>query len=450
MQYDVVILGAGITGLIVAYELNKKGYKVLVLEKEKEVGGLLRSVKIRNYFIEAYYHHMFPDNKNILCLIKELGLIKNLIWKKSSIAFLFKDRFFELSKPSDLIKFRPLTFYDKIKFISLMLKIKLIKGSKKFDNYYAKNWIIENSSYNLYKKLFEPLLKSKFGNNLNKISALWFIERIKIRSKGGLNMETLGYLKGGFQQLINKLVTEITKSNSKIKTEMDVKKVILKNNEIKAINYNNQKVRCRCVVSTIPPVAMLEVFKLPKNYKKKLEELEYQGSICILLGLNKNLTNYYWTNLIIEGTEFGAIIEHTNLINPNHYNQDNIVYLASYPNNNSKIWEFKNQKIFEIYFNSLRKIFPKLKEEDIKWWRIFKDKNTSLIYKKGILSKILGYKTPITNLFIGGMFNSYPERTMDLSIKKGKDLANLCIETFEKIEKNIKKPINYGGDAKVV
>jgi len=33
MEYDVAVLGGGITGLTAAHELSKKGFKVLIIEK---------------------------------------------------------------------------------------------------------------------------------------------------------------------------------------------------------------------------------------------------------------------------------------------------------------------------------------------------------------------------------------------------------------------------------
>ena len=38
---DVIVIGAGYTGLAAAYDLAKAGLKVTVLEKEPSVGGLL-------------------------------------------------------------------------------------------------------------------------------------------------------------------------------------------------------------------------------------------------------------------------------------------------------------------------------------------------------------------------------------------------------------------------
>ena len=41
MAKKIVVLGAGITGVAVAYELSKKGYSVILLEKNDKIGGFI-------------------------------------------------------------------------------------------------------------------------------------------------------------------------------------------------------------------------------------------------------------------------------------------------------------------------------------------------------------------------------------------------------------------------
>jgi UDP-galactopyranose mutase len=39
MKYDYLIVGAGFFGSICAYELKKKGYSILVIDKRDHIGG---------------------------------------------------------------------------------------------------------------------------------------------------------------------------------------------------------------------------------------------------------------------------------------------------------------------------------------------------------------------------------------------------------------------------
>lgn len=429
-KYDVVVLGAGITGLTAAYYLTKKNYKVLILEKDDRPGGAIRSVRIKKYDIDAFYHHFFENDKYIINLIKELGLEKNIKWSEGSTVFLFGDRFFRLLGPVDLFSFKPFSFIDKISFILLMLRIKLTRDFKKADGYYAYEWIIKYGSMNVYKKLFLPLLKSKFGDNAEKVSAAWFIERIRLRSNVGKKGEILGYLLGSFQLLIDTILREVVRRGGKIIYNANVEKLMISGNTINSLQYNGKIVKTNHLVSSIPPFVLAKFVNRNDDYFAKLGRLEYQGSICILIGLDISLTRHYWMNIIKENCIFGAIVEHTNLIPKKYYDNDNIFYLGSYPDKNSGLWKKSDEEVFDLYFESVKKIFPKLEKSNVLWWKVSKSNAVGLIYKKGISSSILPCQTSIDNLYIGGMFNSYPERSINESIKLG-------IEIFKIIEEKI-------------
>lgn len=59
MKYDFLIIGSGFFGSICAYELNKKGYKCLVLEKRQHIGGNCYTEKKNNINIHTYGPHIF-------------------------------------------------------------------------------------------------------------------------------------------------------------------------------------------------------------------------------------------------------------------------------------------------------------------------------------------------------------------------------------------------------
>ena len=44
-RYDIAILGTGLGGLVCGYILSKNGYKVLLLEKNAQIGGCLQTFK---------------------------------------------------------------------------------------------------------------------------------------------------------------------------------------------------------------------------------------------------------------------------------------------------------------------------------------------------------------------------------------------------------------------
>lgn len=55
-HYDIVVVGAGISGLLSALALSKEGKKVLILEKEDYIGGVCRSYKVNGYTVDTGPH----------------------------------------------------------------------------------------------------------------------------------------------------------------------------------------------------------------------------------------------------------------------------------------------------------------------------------------------------------------------------------------------------------
>ena len=61
----IVVIGAGVTGLSVAWKLSEKGYEVNIIEMDKFIGGLARSIKIENYFFDIGPHSFFSEDKEV-------------------------------------------------------------------------------------------------------------------------------------------------------------------------------------------------------------------------------------------------------------------------------------------------------------------------------------------------------------------------------------------------
>ncbi len=418
MGSDVIVLGAGIAGLAAAYEFGKQGKKVLVLEKSAEAGGALHATKVKSFYVDDFYHHVFPRDKLTIKMCEELGV--KIDWDYITTAFFEKGRFYRLTKPHDLFTFKPLSWKNKIALGRLMLKIKLVgeKDYPKYDNVSAKDFLVAHSNIGTYERFFKPLLVSKFGGDLSRISAAWMIERIKLRSDRNLKGEKLGYIRGGFQVLTNAVAGKIHAQGSKIEFNSTVKEVKFEKNHAR-VRYNSKVVEADTLVSTLPPRILTQFVKLPKEYAKKLESLEYQGACCVLVGLDKPLTPHYWTN-ILEPAHFGAVIEQTNFTNPSNYEGDHFVYLASYPDRLNKTWKMSEEEVGKAYLSDMHRIFGK---QNVRWHKVFRLPAAGLIYHMGILKNMVPVNTPISNLFVAGMFNSYPERSIDKSVSFAQEIV---------------------------
>lgn len=62
MKYDYLVVGAGLYGAIFAHEANKRGKKVLVIDKRPNIAGNVYTEKIENINVHKYGAHIFHTN----------------------------------------------------------------------------------------------------------------------------------------------------------------------------------------------------------------------------------------------------------------------------------------------------------------------------------------------------------------------------------------------------
>ncbi len=66
MKYDYLIVGTGLFGSVFAYEANKNGKKVLVIDKRKNVGGNIYTENIDGINVHKYGAHIFHTSNEVV------------------------------------------------------------------------------------------------------------------------------------------------------------------------------------------------------------------------------------------------------------------------------------------------------------------------------------------------------------------------------------------------
>lgn len=61
-KYDFLIVGSGLYGSICAYDLVRRGYKVLVIDKRKHIGGNCYTENVNEVHVHTYGPHIFHTN----------------------------------------------------------------------------------------------------------------------------------------------------------------------------------------------------------------------------------------------------------------------------------------------------------------------------------------------------------------------------------------------------
>lgn len=83
---SIAIIGAGITGLSAAYQLQKTGHRVVLFDKTNRVGGAIQTTKQDGYLAEHGPNSLMLADRRVKDLISELGLDAQLITANSEAA----------------------------------------------------------------------------------------------------------------------------------------------------------------------------------------------------------------------------------------------------------------------------------------------------------------------------------------------------------------------------
>ncbi len=418
----VAVLGAGITGLYAAYELSKKGHKVILLERQSYIGGSLRCIDVNGTPVEESYHVVFPNQKNTIGLINELGFKNRLKWHVASTGF-YADKLYDAATPIDFLKYKPLSRVDRIKTMSAILRLRSIKSYQDYENITARDWVLANAGEHVYTNFFKPMLTSKFAHRVDEISSTWFISRMALRNNRKWKGEVIGYVDGSFQLVLDELVNRIKANDGDIVINADIKALKKHENKITQVRYTTTNIKPQvektldvdAVISTIPPeeldwLANIDSTKLP-----------YQGLVCGLFSLKKKVTPHFWVNIMNPNISIKYLVELTSLTK---VGEKNLVYLGNYQPNDSELFERSENELFSVFFEDLRKLFPHIKQEDVDFWHIGKIKNVCIVNtcEANKMLKEASFKTSVANLYAVGVFNCWPDTNVDLSIWKVNEL----------------------------
>lgn len=405
MNKKIAIVGGGIGGLVAGYELSKKGYKVTIFEKEKDLGGLISDFKIEGENLEKFYHHIFKTDKEIIELIKELGLENKLKWHKSLVSLFYNHVFYPFNRSIDLLKFRGLDLISKLRLGLVYIWLKLDKNWQKYKKITAIDWMKKWAGKKAYQVIWEPLIKGKFHHYSNKISMAWLWTRIHTRgaSKGkpadakgfGKATEVLGYLDGGFGQITQKLVKNISKMGGKI----------ILNNEIDNKKIKNLKKDFDLIIDTRP-----------------ISGVEYIGAIVLVFSSEQNLSKYYWHNINDLSSPFVAFIQHTNLVDKSKYNNKHIYYLGTYVPQDHNYFKISDKEIENEFLDYLKQIKPEFDKTKISEIKVFKS-----LYAQHIVStkyKVKKYKVS-DNVYRMNFAQIYPQdRGINFAVKEAEKLVS--------------------------
>lgn len=428
----IAIIGAGYTGLALAKRLvenNEEKFSITIYEKENEVGGMVRATPKLETNLDRHYRHIFKSDKFVIDLAEKFNI--DIIWPETKMGYFTKDRVFEFGTPISLLKFKPLNFFNKIRFGLGIISLKLNKNWKKLEKITAEEYVTKHCGKKIYSTVWEPLLTAKFGKKKSQISMAWLWGKIALRSSStSVNGERLGYIKGSYKKLTDALYEYLLGKGCKIVLNSEVRKVRKVNN--KYIIESNHLIdeEYDIVISTISNEITKKIYEecLLEEEKESLSKLEYSLARTLIIISEKPLTKFYWINIGQEDVPFGGIIEQTNLLPASEYKNSHIIYISNYMYEDDELYKYDKEKLLDTYMPALNKINPDFTKDNVKELLLFEDKYAQPIIKTNYSKERMEYKFKEQELYMANMSQIYPEdRGMNYAIRLGYDVADTII-----------------------
>src|SRR5439155_23344775 len=203
-----------------------------------------------------------------------------------------------------LLHFNPLPLVDRVRMGTALAFLRFLPDGRRLEGQTASAWIRRWMGRRAYELVWHPLLNAKFGDAAEEIALPWFWARVHDRTS------ELGYLRGGFQRLYDRLAEMIAGTGGQLRFSTEVRQ-IRRSGEGFAISLANGDLEADAVVSTLATRLTARLAPdLPEEWRARHEWGRAYGAHCLILALDRPLTDAYWVNVNQPGIPFLALVEH--------------------------------------------------------------------------------------------------------------------------------------------
>jgi protoporphyrinogen oxidase len=417
----VAVLGGGALGLTAAWRLAQRGDHVTLFERGSTPGGLASGFKpgaVDGPWLEKFYHHLFRTDSHAIGLITELGLGADLTWHRPRTVVLHGGKLHQLDSAWSLLRFQPIPLVDRVRMGIALAYLKLLRTPDRLEGVRASPWIRGQMGDAAADVVWEPLLRAKFGAAADSIALPWFWARVHDRSS------ELGYLTGGFQRVYEALAAHVVSAGGTVLLGRQVSRIERLGHELAVSHAGTDgsagtQDMFDVVVSTLPTRLTADLTpQIPQEWRERHDPGPALGAHCLIMALDRPLTDAYWINLNDPGFPFLALVEHTNMRSADEYDGQHLVYLGSYRPMDDPVLAADPDRLLKDWLPDLQRLNPNLDRSWITRVWGFSAPFAQPIVTTQYASRIPPFSTPVEGLWMANMFQVYPhDRGQNYSIE---------------------------------
>ena len=434
------IIGGGYAGLTAAYELQKRGYAVTVLEKYGRWGGQAATLPLLGTYIEYFYHHLVGNDTHILGLMEELGIGDQLRWIESKVGWYTDGKIYDLVTPFDLIRFKPLNLFNRLKLGLMYLYLPRVEDWQRLEPITAHDWILRYLGQEIYDKFWGALLRGKFGDLADQVSMTWLWGKIKVRGssrQGATAKEKLAYPQGSFETITQALVDRLQAGGADLRLNQEVIRLTTAAGDARRVTgvvTQKETIPFDAVIATVPGYNLLEMAppSLDEAYAGLLRSIHYQAAVVLLLVSKRSLSRIYWLNIADRTMPYVGVIEHTNYVPPSEYQGRHLIYVSNYLERDDPRYHMEAGELLDLYQPHLKRINPAFDVDWIEKKIVLRAEAGQPVITCNYSQRIPDHRTPLKGLYLANTLQIYPEdRGTNYSIRLGQTISSIVDEDLK-------------------
>ena len=161
----VAIIGAGISGLTLAYRLKTLGIKTQIFEAGSNSGGYIQSLKEEGYLIESGPQSFLDHEPKTMHLISELGLNSQLLSTNSKSRYIYYNNKLNPIHPFSLLKSNYISLYGKVR--AFLEPIACLQKPIKDET--VESFFIRHFGQEVTDKIIRPFCVGIFASDISEL-----------------------------------------------------------------------------------------------------------------------------------------------------------------------------------------------------------------------------------------------------------------------------------------
>lgn len=436
----ILILGGGLAGLSAGYELTKSQKVIELFEKWSDVGGLARTIKVKNFRFDTGPHRWYTKSNMVNDWMLNL-LGKEVIKVPRLTRIYFDGKFFfypiklmnVLSGIGIIRAFQAVFDYTRSRVKARLWKTKLVTLEDGYINQFGET---------LYKIFFKRYSEKLWGQSCTNISVDWVGQRTR-----GLNILTIvkdvffksrnvvslvdefSYPKSGVGRIAEKLKEGIEKKHGKIYLKAEVEKLFHNGKKITGIQASMkgklQRIDGDFIISSIPINDLCYALTpgIDSDILDLARKLTYRDELQVVLFVGKtHITQDTWIYIHPKDIPFMRVMEMDNWSDSLSPKGKTSLVFEIACNEGDSMWKKTDAQIIDLVAKSFIQEFKLVERSDILGGYVHRVPKEYPVYHLGYrkdVDRIKQYLQRFENLQLIGRNGTFRYNNMDHSVEMG-------------------------------